>query len=467
MQKKGTLNRRNFLGGIAVTGMAGALGAGGLLTSCSGGNSSEASKGPRKTAADLGIPEFLDQAPDGIPVKAALIGCGGRGTGAAVNFLNAGPNLEIVALGDVLADKMQNCAETLRTKYNQSIKDENCFLGFDAYQKIMAMPEINLVLLCTPPFYRPTHFEAAVNAGKNVFMEKPCAVDPVGIRSVIANSRKAQSAGLTVVTGNQRRHKRDYCAAFVEVANGAIGDILGASCHWNQGSWWYRRRQAGWSDMEYATRNWTNIIWQCGDHILDQAIHNIDVVTWFMQKTPLEVVGYGGRARRETGDIFDFFSCDYTYPDYVRMLATARQIDGCDSHVGEFLMGTRGVALLNDSANIKLVTHQGELIWEYAYEKGEDGRNKIKSAYDQEHVDLVTAIRTNKPRVESETLAISTLVGIMGREAAYSGKKITWDEIMNSDLKYGPKEIVMGPLPDFREIVPVPGKESDRGERNS
>ncbi len=397
---------------------------------------------------------FVDVAPDGEPLKAALVGCGDRGTGAATQFLSAGPNLSIIALADVFPDRMETCRKVLLEKFNNNVDDDKCFIGFDAYQKVMAMDEIDVVLLCTPTHFRPEHFKAAVEAGKHIFMEKPCAVDPVGIRTVIASAKIAKSKGLTIITGNQRRHRRDYWEAYLQVRNGIIGDLVAATAHWDQGAWWNKFKRPEWSDMEYCIRNWFNIKWLSGDHILDQAVHNIDVVTWFMGMRPQRAVGFGGRARRLTGDIFDFFSVDYYYEGNKRMLTTARQIDGCDGNVSEQILGAKGVALLGDGGNIQIVDYAGNVLWKYDYEN-----KPVKNPYDQEHVHLVESIRLNKGINQAEDLAYSTQVAILGREAAYTGKAITWDEIMASDLRYGPTTYAMGPLPDYHEgQPPVPGK---------
>lgn len=448
------MKRRDFLTNSLLIGAGIPLGAAsGLLTSCSSDNQKNSSK--TYTEEEVGMFSFVDTAPDGKPIKAALIGCGDRGTGAAVNFLESGPNVSIVALADVFTDRMEGCRKVLSDKFSNEVDDSNCFIGFDAYKKVIAMPEIDVVLLVTPTHFRPEHLKAAVEAGKHIFMEKPCAVDPVGIRSVIASAKVATSKGLTVVTGNQRRHRRDYWEAYIEVKNGLIGEIVSSTTHWNQGAWWNKSHRTEWSDMEYCLRNWFNIKWLSGDHILDQGIHNIDIATWFMEDKPIKAVGFGGRARRLTGDIFDFFSVDYYYSNNKRMLHTARQIDGCDGNVSEQVFGTKGVALLNDRGEIKIEDYEGNTLWEYDYEA-----KPVKNPYQQEHIHLVESIRLNKKINQAEELAYSTQIAILGREAAYMGKPIMWDEIMASNLRYGPEKYEMGPLPDYHEgVVPVPGKD--------
>lgn len=448
------MKRRDFLTKSLLAGAAIPLGvAPAVMTSCSGGNKKSEQKD--YSADDLGMYSFVEIAPDGKPIKAALIGCGDRGTGAAVNFLKSGPNLSIVALADVFTDKIESCKKILSEEFDNDVLDSNCFVGFDAYKKVLAMSDVDLVLLVTPTHFRPMQFKASVEAGKHVFMEKPCAVDPTGIRSVIASGKLAESRGLTVVTGNQRRHRRDYWEAYIEVKNGIIGDIISANTHWNQGAWWNKSHRPEWSDMEYNIRNWFNIKWLSGDHILDQGVHNIDIATWFMGENPIKAVGYGGRARRLTGDCFDFFSVDYYYNNNKRMLHTARQIDGCDGNVSEQILGTKGVALLNDSGEIKIVDYEGNLLWEYDYQA-----KPVNNPYDQEHIHLVESIRLNKKINQAQDLAYSTQIAILGREAAYTGKPITWAEIMASNLKYGPETYTMGPVAEYQEgVAPVPGND--------
>jgi predicted dehydrogenase len=446
------MKRRDFVKNLAVAG-AGIPLAGltpGLLASCAG--DSKKSNTKTYTPQELGMYSFVEVAPEGKPLRAALVGCGDRGTGAATQFLKSGPGVSIVALVDIFEDRMAHCRRILSEQFNNVVDDANCFFGFDAYKKVMEMADVDVVLLCTPTHFRPEQFKAAIDAGKHVFMEKPCAVDPSGIRTVIAAARVATSKGLTVITGNQRRHQRDYWEAYVQVKNGIIGDLVGGAAHWNQGAWWNKYKRPEWSDMEYCIRNWFNIKWLSGDHILDQAIHNIDIVTWFLGAHPVLATGFGGRARRMTGDIFDFFSVDYKYANNTRMMATARQIDGCDQNVSEQILGSKGVALLG--GEIKILDYQGNVLWAYDY-----ATKPVKNPYDQEHVHLVESIRLDKKINQAEDLAYSTQVAIQGREAAYTGKAITWDEIMASELRYGPTTYELGPLPDYHEgEAPVPGR---------
>jgi len=386
----------------------------------------------------------LTQAPDGPLLKAGLVGCGGRGSGAVFNFLDAGPNLTVTALADVFADRLDPLRDKLKNERGIEVPQAQCFLGFDAYEQLLDT-DVDVVLFATPPHFRPDHFRAAVQARKHVFMEKPVAVDPVGARSVMASARKADVAGLSVVTGTQRRHQANYRACYERIADGAIGDIVSANCYWNQGQLWYRERQDAWSDMEFMVRDWVNWAWLSGDHIVEQHVHNLDVIHWFTGKLPTRAVGFGSRERRVTGDQYDFFSVDYGYDSGMHVHSMSRQINGCVNNVSELVMGTRGWS----DCHGRIVGHDGKTIWTY---EGEGD----PSPYVQEHIDLVTSIRTEEPFNEAATTAQSTLVAIMGRISAYTGREVTWEEMMGSDLRLGPETYAMGPV-EGEFPVPVPG----------
>ncbi|MCK3686025.1 Gfo/Idh/MocA family oxidoreductase [Maribellus sp. YY47] len=436
------LGRRSFITKATV----GTLGVASVLAACSSEKV--------KISEDV-IPELLDQAPDGKVIKAGLVGCGGRGTGAALNFLDAGPNLQIVALGDVFQDKIDNCREQLKKERGVEVADENCFIGFDAYEKVIDAG-VDLVLLCTPPHFRPVHVEAAINARKNVFMEKPCAVDPVGARSVLASSKKAEALGLSMVSGTIRRVQKDYMTTALKVKNGEIGEIVGANIIRNGGALWHRKRNPEWTDMEYMLRNWVNHCWLSGDHITEQFIHELDVMSWFLGENPKKAIGYGGRQRRLTGDLYDFFSIEYEYENGMRAHCAARQINGCANGKVERIVGTKGVAI----ASGKILDTQGNEVWNYPkWEEGvTDPKWKVTNPFVQEHINLVTAIRTGKPVNDAEAQVNSTLTSIMGRIAAYTGKEVTWEEVMNSDLYLGPKTYAFGPLEEINNPVPLAGE---------
>jgi predicted dehydrogenase len=439
------ITRRTFLGTTAAAGLT-SLTFPALVTGCS----SEKTK--KKTVE---VMTFLDQAPDGQELKAGVIGCGGRGTGAALDFLNAGPNLTIAALGDVLQDRVDSCKEELKKQKGVEVPAEKCFVGFDAFQKVIDSG-VDIIILATPPYFRPEHFAAAIEARKNVFMEKPVCVDPVGARSVIATARKAEGLGLSVVTGTQRRHQRDYVATYKNVAEGMIGDIMSANCYWNQEKLWHRDPNASWTEMEFMIRDWVNWCWLSGDHIVEQHVHNLDVIHWFMGMYPVKARGFGSRQRRVTGDQYDNFSVDYVFENGAHMHSMCRQINGTTVDVSEWIRGTKGASNCRNT----IFDPTGAELWKYEYPVGEDGQalDEVKiSPYVQEHIDLVTAIRNGKPFNEAENTAMSTLVAIMGRISAYTGKDVTMDEMMNSDLKLGPQVFVMGPV-DIPKTVPAPGE---------
>lgn len=447
MQSKNhSFTRRNFLKSSVAAGTIGAVASIPLLSSCSSRQQSK--------VEPLQLPTLLDQAPDGKVLKAGLIGCGGRGTGAAIDFLNAGPNLEVVALGDVFQDKMDACRTILKEQKGVEIPDENCFIGFDSYEKVLDAG-IDVVLLCAPPHFRPVHVEAAVNARKHIFMEKPIAVDPTGVRKVLASVKRAESLNLNIISGTIRRSQKDYMETRRRVLNGEIGEITGANIIRNGGALWFRSRRPEWSDMEYMLRNWVNFCWLSGDHIAEQFIHEIDVMNWYLGEYPVKASGWGGRQRRVTGDQYDFFSIEYLYENGIRTHCAARQIDGCSNGKVEQINCTEGYA---DAAG-KLYNWKGEVIWEYPYPAEGDTSSEwnVTNPFVQEHINLVTAIRSGNTINDGEDQANSTLVAIMGRMAAYTGKDVTREEVLNSDLYLGPKTYSMGSVENVPETIPLAG----------
>ncbi|MEZ5071506.1 MAG: Gfo/Idh/MocA family oxidoreductase [Bacteroidales bacterium] len=443
MKTTNTTSRRNFLGSTAL-GAVGVLGAAQLLKSCSG------EEGPAPVVA----PEFLTAAPDGEPIRAGVVGCGGRGSGAAVDFLNAGPNLSIVAVGDLFQDRIDGIRTKLKDEKNVVLEDSQCFVGFDAYKRVIES-DVDLVILATPPYFRPEHFQACVEARKHVFMEKPVAVDPVGARAVMAASKQAEAAGLCVVTGTQRRHSWNYNNLLARVKAGMMGDIVATNVYWNQSKLWHRQNQSGWTEMEFMIRDWVNWTWLSGDHIVEQHIHNIDVSNWFLGKAPVSAVGMGSRLRRPTGDCYDNFSVDFVYEGEIHMHSMCRQINDCANNVSEFIRGTKGYMNTLDTNTI--YGSDGSVL--YAYEAPVDaaGESTEISPYVQEHIDLVTAIRTGNQIVEAEETARTNLTAIMGRQSAYTGAMVTWEEMMSSDLKLGPQgELALGPV-DMKAVIPIAG----------
>ncbi|MCK5137597.1 MAG: Gfo/Idh/MocA family oxidoreductase [Bacteroidales bacterium] len=435
-------SRRKFLGNTAAIGAIGAIGASQLIKACS----------PDKKPAEVEIPPMLDTAPDGQPLKAGVIGCGGRGTGAAFNFLNAGPNLSINAVADLFQDRVDGFRKKIKEEKGVELNDANCFVGFDAYKRLLET-DVDVVILATPPYFRPEQFQASIEARKHVFMEKPVSVDPVGTRAVMAASKQAEAAGLCVVTGTQRRHSIDYINVYSRVKAGHIGTLVASNVYWNQAKLWHREKQPAWTEMEYMIRDWVNWTWLSGDHILEQHIHNIDVSNWFFGKFPTDAVGVGSRQRRITGDCYDNFSVDFVYEGDAHMHSMCRQINDCDFRIGQTVRGTEG---FTNCSNIIWNTDES-IQYEHKFPVDENGEIIRVSAQDQEHIDLVAAIRNGEQIVQAEETAKSCLTAIMGREAAYTGKKVTWDEMMSSGLKLGPEgELKLGPV-DMKAVIPVPG----------
>jgi len=451
---KNSINRRDFLSSAAVMGV-GTLGAGTLLASC---GAKEPALVPLRPLAEWNIPLLQeggylpDKANDGVHLKAGLIGCGGRASGAAENFLNAAPNVSIVALGDLFGDRVQDTRRMLKDKYNQDIPDDKCFTGFDNYQKVIDSG-IDVVITATPPAFRPTHFKAAVEAGKHVFIEKLLAVDPVGVRSIIATAKQAIAQGLCVVTGTQRHHQRIYIEAYKQIQSGLIGDIVSANIYWNGTVPWTRWPQPDWSDMEAMVRNWVNWTWLSGDHIVEQHVHNVDVFNWFSHLKPVSALGFGARHRRPSGDQFDMFSVDYIYEGGIHVHSMCRQMDGCSGGgVGERIQGTKGVW----SSDGVITDLQGNELWKFDGEV-EKEEFKQRDPFTLEHVNWVNHIRAGKPICTAEETAISTMTTIMGRASSYTGRLVTWDNMMGSDMNLVPADLSLRKV-DFTEFpVPVPG----------
>jgi predicted dehydrogenase len=378
-------------------------------------------------------------------IKVGLIGCGGRGTGAATDCLNADPGVEIVAMGDLVPDRLETALKTLTGRFPDRVKvpANRRFTGFDNYLGVCSVPDVNLVVTAAPPGFRPIHLKAIVGAGKNVFMEKPVAVDPVGVRSVIASSELAAQKGLAIVAGTQRRHQTSYLEMMKRVHDGQIGDIVAAQCYWNMGDLWVRQREPGMSEMEWQCRNWLYFSWLSGDHIVEQHVHNIDVVNWAIGSMPKNVMGMGGRQVRvapEYGNIFDHFAVEFEYDNGVRVSSMCRQTKGCAERVEERIVGTKGIAL--SSGEIR-----GEKPWKFA--------TKETNPYVLEHVDLIASIRNGKPLNEGRRIAESTMCAIIGRMSAYTGRAMSWEWAMNSStLDLSPAKYEFGPNPVHPVAIP-------------
>lgn len=389
-------------------------------------------------------------------IKVGLIGCGGRGNGAAHNVLVSAPNVVLHAIGDAFEDRTQGTRQRLlnlakdpdvaKLGNKVDLPPERVFVGLDAYKKVIDSG-VNYVILATPPGFRPLHLEAAVAAGKNIFTEKPVATDGPGIRKVLAAYEAAQKKGLAIVAGTQRRHQLGYVETMKQIHEGAIGDLVGGRCYWNQGILWANKRKQGQSDLEYQLRNWYNYTWVCGDHIVEQHIHNIDVINWAFGKHPINAVGMGGRIRDipEYANHFDFFAIDFEYPGGVHVLSMCRQINGCENNVSEALVGTKGFCTPN-AYNIN-----GKRI----LSKEQDRAST--DPYVQEHTDLIESIRAGKPLNELRNVAESSLAAIMGRMSAYTGKKVSWEQALNSQENLFPENLSWD-MKLAEPPLPIPGK---------
>ena len=455
MKKENSISRRSFLKSSAMAGALGAIGTGSaasVLTSCDGGSKANALK-PLKEPGTYYVPELPDLATDGQELKAGVIGCGGRGSGAAFNFLNAANGVTIVALGDTFQERVDELADKLKKDKNIDIPADKRFVGLDAYKQVIDSG-VDVVIIATPPVFRPVHFQYATEKGKHSFLEKPICVDPVGYRTIMATAKQAEAKNLRVITGTQRHHQRSYVESYKKIMEGLIGEITGGTVYWNQNMLWFRERQKDWNDCEYMIKDWVNWKWLSGDHIVEQHVHNIDVFTWFSGLKPVKAVGFGSRHRRVTGDQYDNFSIDFTMENGIHMHRMCRQIDGCVNNVSEFIQGTKGSW---DSSTMEIKDLAGNVVWKYDYE-AEKANFKQTDPYTLEHVNWINSIRGNKPLQQASETAVSNMAAIMGRESAYTGAETTWDAMTASPLDYTPKDLNLGKMDMSTFTVPVPGK---------
>ncbi|TWT99424.1 putative oxidoreductase YvaA [Botrimarina colliarenosi] len=423
-------SRRRFLGATAVTA------ASGLVTPKAFG------------AVHSGGSEKL---------RIGLIGSGGRGKGAVSDAMNAGKDAVLVAMADAFSDNVEAAHKELSATFGERVQvpEERRFAGFDAYKQVIES-DCDIVFLTTPPGFRPIHFKAAVDAGKHVFMEKPVAVDAVGIRQVMESARDAKDKGLAVGVGLQRRHDDLYNKMVERIWDGALGDeVLYTRVYWNGGGVWTRPRTSEQTEMEYQMRNWYYFNWICGDHIVEQHIHNLDVSNWIKRGHPVKANGIGGREVRtgkEHGQIFDHHAVEFTYADGSTMMSQCRHIEGCWSQVSEFAHGVNGHCNLG-----------GGMFYDRSGKATERVRKQGENPYVQEHIDLQKSIKDSAPLAEGETGAVATMTAILGRLATYSGKIVEWDQAIESDISLAPSTYAFDAdppvLPDDqgRYPVPVPG----------
>jgi predicted dehydrogenase len=380
-------------------------------------------------------------------LRVGLIGCGGRGTGAAKDCVSSSRGVEIVAMGDLFKDRVDGSLEQLKKDIGDKVKvtGDKCFAGFDAYKEVLAS-DVDMVILATPPHFRPAQLKAAIEAGKHVFMEKPAGVDPAGIRSVLAASELAEKKKLAIVAGTQRRHQAHYVEIMKRINNGDIGEVVAAQCYWNGGKmlgyWpWYERGDL--SSMEWQCRNWPWFTWLSGDHIVEQHVHNLDVVAWAIGSHPVTAMGMGGRQVRKLGNIFDHFAVEFEYPNDVRVSSMCRQMEGCTDRVSERIVGTKGWAYTDSSIGYI----EGPKAYKY------DGPNP--NPYVTEHADLIKSIRDGKPLNEGRQVAEGTMAAVMGRMSAYTGRALKWDWAMKkSQLDLTPPKYEFGDFPVAPVAVP-------------
>jgi predicted dehydrogenase len=395
-------------------------------------------------------------------IKVAVIGCGGRGTGAAVQALMSKQNVKIVAMADAFKDRLDDCYKNVSgelanlgagAKGTLDVPEERKFVGFDAYLK--AIPLADVVILATPPGFRPIHFEEAVKQGKHIFMEKPVATDPAGVQRVLAAAKIAKQKKLNVVVGLQRHYQDSYRALFAK--KDMIGDITSMQAWWNNDGVWVRPRKAGQTEMEYQMRNWYYFVWLCGDHITEQHIHNLDVINWFKGGYPVKAQGFGGRQVRkskEHGEIFDHHYVEYHYADGSILNSQCRHMPGTSSKVDELLVGTKGKIHCDAG---RITDLRGKTLFQF-------DKSKERNPYQTEHDELFAAIAKGEYKyADAENGAYSTMTSILGRMATYSGQIIDWDKAINSGLNLHPSVYAfdaaapVNPGPDGFYPVAVPG----------
>ncbi|MCZ2341394.1 MAG: Gfo/Idh/MocA family oxidoreductase [Bacteroidales bacterium] len=376
-------------------------------------------------------------------IKVGLIGCGGRGSGAIGDSMSADPSIQLYAMGDVFEDVAKSRAKQYGDRFKNRVNlGDRVFSGLDAFKKVVDSG-VDLVILATPPGFRPDHLEYAIKAKKHVFTEKPVAVDGPGIRKCLELVEEAKKNGKAVVAGTQRRHQKGYIETIDKIRSGAIGDIVSTRCSWNGTGIWFRQRMKDEADAHYQIRNWYHYIWMCGDHIVEQHVHNLDVINWIMGAHPVKATAIGARAYRpegppETaGQIWDHFAVEYEYPNGVPLYSYCAHIPGIRNDVSETVYGSKGFSQVN----------------RYLINKEKAGQDTSVSPYVQEHIDMIQSIRSGKPLNELESVAHSTMTAILGREAAYSGKTLTWDQVLNAKTELKPTNLT---LEASLKTAPVP-----------
>jgi predicted dehydrogenase len=385
-------------------------------------------------------------------LRVGLIGCGGRGTGAANQALQADPRVKLTAMGDLFEDRLQTSLASLQKHPELAAKIdvpvERRFVGFDAYKQVLASG-VDVVLLTTPPHFRPLHLQAAIAAGKHVFAEKPCAVDAPGVHSVLRSCEEAKKKGLAVVSGLCLRYHEPYRAAIRRIQEGAIGELRTLLANDYRGTIWLKPREPNWTDMHWQMRNWYYFTWLSGDFNVEQHVHNLDLCAWAMgDEYPVKAIGMGGREVRkgtEYGNIFDHHSVVYEYANGARLISNTRQMAGCENDISVHLLGTQGTASLTERRNGVRIRAAEDWVF----------REEAKNLYQVEHDELFASIRAGKPINNGEYMAKSSLLAIMGRMATYTGQTITWEMAWNSKEDLTPTRYEWGDI--ATPPVAIPG----------
>ena len=407
-------------------------------------------KASAAVATTIGATAARAQSSPGDTLRVGLIGCGGRGTGAAAQALAADPSVKLVAMGDIFAERLQSSLGTLKKQATIATKldvpEKSQFIGFDAYQKVIDSSDV--VLLATPPHFRPMHIEAAVAAGKHIFAEKPIAVDAPGVRAVLAACETASRKGLAVVSGLATRYSNGHREMMQRLHGGAVGQIRAIQVNDFRGPIWVKPRQPGWTDMQYHMHNWYYFTWLSGDFNVEQHVHLLDLCAWIMRdEYPVRAYGTGGRQVRtgpDYGNIYDHHSVTYEYADGARLFATCRQMAGCMSEITTRIMGTQGIANVSQR-NLEI---QGAEQWVY--------RGERNVAQQTEHDELFASIRKGKPINNGDYMSKSTLMAIMGRMATYTGQAVTWEQALQSEEKLAPARYDWDAKPPESSVA-IPG----------
>lgn len=398
-------------------------------------------------------------------IKVGLIGCGSRGKRAILDCLQAerainkdNPKVEIVAVADAFEDQTKNAVKTFTNEKSEDygsfvkqvkITPDTTFSGLDAYQKLLAT-DVNLVILATPPGFRPYHLEAAVKAKKNIFCEKPVAVDATGARKCYGLVEESKKANLAIVAGTQRRHQKAYIEVMKKVHDGALGEFRAARCAWNGREPWYKKREAGQEDSTYQLRNWYHYLWACGDHIVEQHVHNLDVINWALNDHPIRATGFGGRSFRhpggpkEGGNIWDHFAVEFEYKNGVRLSSYCRHFPVGGDDVSETVIGTKATMFTRDGSAFQIG----------GKEAGEDDR--VLTGYVREHIDLLNSIRAGAPLNELKNVTDATFTAILGRNVCYSGNAMKWDDALAMNDDTMPKDYALDKALEAA-AVPRPG----------